>query len=215
MIYKGLCLGSAGKENGFHKLRAELNIVDTVLLDEHFQPSMWLFTSKTGEVKQKKAMNVNWTSVRNAIRRAGKLYPSKYVAVLRFSDPMKAHLETSLVQTSKSFDKLEVDLDELKAGRLEAIQMYSHELSNPGTGVFHCNYTCSPSGSTKYTSVQVNVWPEKEEEAGADGGGGGDDEGGGGDDTFTHVAPWRHNTMVATTRALVSFVEKTHNCKFR
>ena len=208
LIYKGLHRVASGKENS-PSVTAELNIVDTVLLDQHLQPNLHLFTSKQGVVQRKKHKNVNWSSVRNAIRRSSKLYPAKYVAILRFSDPMKQHLQTHLVSTSKSFDNIEHDLGKDIGGTLECIQMYSHELANPGSGVFHCNYTCTPTGSTKYTSVQVKVWPEKEEE-GEEGGG----ETENGDDRFVHVAPWRHNTMVATTRSIVSFVEKTHGCKF-
>lgn len=192
LIYKGL--HRPGKENP----KAEINVVDTILLDQHFQPNLWTFTTKSGVVCRKKHKNVNWSSIRNAIRRNAKLYPAKRVAILRFSDPMATELQTHLVATSKSFDSLEVDLGKDVNGTLECIQMYGHDLANPGSGVFHCNYTCI-QGSTKYTSVQVKVWPEREDEGGEEDGSGGNED----RERFASVQPWRHNTMVATTRSIV------------
>lgn len=143
------------------------------------------------------------------------------MAILRFSDFTSPYLTTTLVSTSKSFDNLEEEFENQNLRNLESIQTFAHELANPQSGVYHCNYSCSETGSSKYTSVQVNAWPEKEvtEEAEEAGEGGRKAKGAGEDaeasEQFSAVPAWRHNTMIQSTRRLVSFSEKTKNCMYR
>ena len=150
-------------------------------------------------------------ALRQAFRRNSKLYPAKHVAILRFVRyDGSPGLETKIISTTKAFESLQTDLDSDAMHRLVGIQMYSHELATPQSGVFHCNYSCDPKGRTKYTSVVLKKWPEVvegrvEEDRGDE------PEVEGNDDNFAAVQPWRHNTMIQATRSIVSFSEKTTN----
>ena len=134
------------------------------------------------------------------------------MAILRFArHDGSGGLVTKLITTTKALETLEADLDSDTMHRLVGIQMYSHELATPQSGVFHCNYSCDSNGKTKYTSVALRKWPEvaaKDEEDSRTEGETPEEED---KDIYAPVQPWRHNTMIQAIRGIVSFSEKTTN----
>ena len=173
------------------------NVLNTLIIKNGSPISHTFTAANTGLILLKNPRNTTFPSLLSL----SKKQPHKTIALARYHTDFSASPTTMIVTSTKKLSALLAESATRTATtNLIAVQLYSAGPSDPSQGVFECNYSCDPSGQTKYTSVSlIDPFPSAPPTAVA----------ATPSATYKPVESWRHETLTLETRKIVAFVERT------